>query len=323
PYTVLEYGSKYNVKVPKETVYSQLPNLPNAPKTYRTADVTWSFTTKAQQAAPPICTEGQINPANASQKCVNGAWVAITPPCTEGQINAAGTQKCVNGVWVQVTSSSSGSSSSSSSSSSGSSSSSSSGSQPTTPPSAATEIKITSASAYPTGFNPLTDTTTITFKISARAKIELKITDDRGVTITTLGEETLSADQYELEWDGTNSAGTVVDPGTYYFKILAKDPTSSELKDSKTGVINIIYQNAQSTDFENTSTSASTATTTPTSNPTTTTTTTPVFNAPTTNSQAMVSLSNATTGVTAETGPSVLLYALLPLTSFLFKRRKK
>jgi hypothetical protein len=191
-----------------------------------------------------------------------------------------------------------------------------------TPPSNATEIKITEFNADPKGINPLINESKISYKISAKAKIEVKIIDKSGVEVVKLiDNKDIDKGEYYVWWNGTNktdNSGEVVPPGTYTYKITAKDPVTGEVKDVKTGEINAIYQVA-SGDFEN-SNGSTTTTTEIQSNSTTKASV--VSSQDASNIAATVSLQNAQNGVTAGTGTPVLIYVLLPVAGYLLTRKK-
>lgn len=153
------------------------------------------------------------------------------------------------------------------------------------------DIEITSASAFPAGFNPLIADTEISYKVNEDAVVDVKILNLTGTTVVTLvsGKDVTGGTSYTTTWNGTNSTGNsgiVVDPGNYTYKVVAKDPSSLEVADTATGTIQIIYN------------------TTPGN--TTPGTTTP---------------GTTTPGTTPQTGPGVALYLAVPLAGYIARRK--
>ena len=163
----------------------------------------------------------------------------------------------------------------------------------------------------------MTAETKISFELSDRAKVELKILDDDGSRVVTIVDnETINAGEHFVWWNGTDrtsDSGTVVAPGRYHYKIIAKDPTTSEQKATATDSINVNY--AVANDFENRTTTDTT----------TTTTNTATNNIGTTQGQnsATMAMQNSTMGATASTGPGVFVYFLFPLGGYFISRKKK
>lgn len=240
---------------------------------------------KTEDKDPP-CVENNTM-MEGKRICKGGEWITCVPNL-EGKKSSDGQKECKSGIWQKPGVTPPG----------------------TTPPGgnqSSGNIKITKHSAFPVGFNPLINETKITYTISAKAEVEIRILTQSGVTITTLVDnKVLDKGEYFVWWDGTNSAsgnGKVVDPATYQYKITAKDPNNGTVKDVKTGNINVVY--VKSADFENGSTS-------------------PVTVPPVNNqAQATVAMQGATGGKTAGTGPGILIYALFPLGGYFISRYKK
>lgn len=234
----------------------------------------------------PPCVENNTM-MEGKRICKGGEWITCVPNL-EGKKSSDGQKECRNGIWQKAGVAPPG----------------------TTPPGGdqgSGNLKITKHSAFPVGFNPLVNETKISYTISAKAEVEIRILTQSGVTITTLVDnKVLDKGEYFVWWDGTNSAngnGKVVDPATYQYKITAKDPNNGTVKDVKTGNINVVY--IKSADFENGSSSAVTVP--------------PVNN----QAQATVAMQGATGGKTAGTGPGILIYALFPLGGYFISRYKK
>lgn len=234
----------------------------------------------------PPCVENNTM-MEGKRICKGGEWITCVPSL-EGKKSSDGQKECRNGIWQKAGVAPPG----------------------TTPPGGdqgSGNLKISKHSAFPVGFNPLVNETKITYTISAKAEVEIRILTQSGVTIVTLVDnKVLDKGEYFVWWDGTNNAngnGKVVDPATYQYKITAKDPNNGTVKDVKTGNINVVY--IKSADFENGSSSAVTVP--------------PVNN----QAKATVAMQGATGGKTAGTGPGILIYALFPLGGYFISRYKK
>ena len=71
---------------------------------------------------------------------------------------------------------------------------------------------------FPNPFNPAT---TIAFSLARRGHVVLAIYDVRGALVRTLVNETRTAGDYRIEWDGRNNAGTSVSSGVYFYRLSA------------------------------------------------------------------------------------------------------
>lgn len=251
--------------------------------------VTGSFEIKSGNPPPP-CVNNEVRNDN-KEICKTNEWILCTA-ARENEKSLDETRQCKSGVWGIIANGDGGDN---------------------PPPPGDDDIKILKADAYPKGFNPLVNETQITYKVSATAKLEIKIIDYKGVTIVTLlDNEEIEAGEHHVWWNGTDStesSGKVVPSGTYVFKVTAKDPESGEVKDIKSGEVNAIYTIAGATDgndFEgqNGDQGQSSAGLTKT------------------DLKATVSLQNSSSGVTAGTGPGVLIYLLFPAIGYIFTRRK-
>ena len=131
--------------------------------------------------------------------------------------------------------------------------------------------------------------------------------------LTLVDDEEVEEGDYYVWWNGTDrtdTGGDVVSPGTYTYKIYAKDPIDEEVQDIKSGEVSALYAQATE-DFED-----YTTVTTPVVQPTSAGTTAQ-------DSAATVSLQNAESGVTAGTGTPTLIYLLFPLGGLFLYRKKK
>lgn len=67
--------------------------------------------------------------------------------------------------------------------------------------------------------NPFSDFTNIKFQLAGADHVVLKVYDLLGKEITTLVNEKLSGGEYNFIWDGTNSEGTKVNGGLYFYRL--------------------------------------------------------------------------------------------------------
>jgi flagellar hook assembly protein FlgD len=67
--------------------------------------------------------------------------------------------------------------------------------------------------------NPLTDRTSIGFKLPRPEKVSLAIFDVRGRVVRTLADGALPAGVYEVSWDGFDHAGSRVASGLYLVQL--------------------------------------------------------------------------------------------------------
>lgn len=72
---------------------------------------------------------------------------------------------------------------------------------------------------YPNPFNP---TTTITYSLSAPARVSLKVYNVLGQEVATLMEGQQNIGTFATVWDGRNSAGSPVGSGVYFYTLSAK-----------------------------------------------------------------------------------------------------
>lgn len=174
------------------------------------------------------------------------------------------------------------------------------------PPASGGTIKITKADAYPKGFNPTVSESKISYEVNKDAVIEIKITDSNNLNVAKLVEnKKITAGEYFVNWKGTSNNeqnGVILAPGTYKYKILAKDPVTSEVKDTAEGEINLIYSVPK------------------TEGPGTVQ---PPVVIDKQQAKATQTLNNSTSGKTAKTGPGILIYAVFPLVGYIITRKKK
>ena len=69
--------------------------------------------------------------------------------------------------------------------------------------------------------NPARGPARVTFEIPARQRVRLSVFDVGGRLVTTLVEAPLDAGPHAFTWDGRDSAGHVVSPGVYFYRLEA------------------------------------------------------------------------------------------------------
>lgn len=171
--------------------------------------------------------------------------------------------------------------------------------------------KLTNVDAFPKGFNPQLNATKISYSVTGKGKIDVKIHNLKGAVVATLAiNQNVEKGEYHIWWDGTenNKSGKLVAPGSYTYKITLKDEKGDDVLDTASGNLNLVYAQLSSSDTEQ----PKTVNTIKATN----------LKSGTSNSQAVVSLQNATSGKTAGTGPETLIYLLFPLAGFILFRKK-
>ena len=74
------------------------------------------------------------------------------------------------------------------------------------------------AQNYPNPFNP---TTNIQFSIPKNVKVKLEIFNVLGQRVNRLINEAMTADDYEIRWDGRNESGDLLGSGIYFYRLRA------------------------------------------------------------------------------------------------------
>ena len=74
------------------------------------------------------------------------------------------------------------------------------------------------AQNYPNPFNP---ETTISYELPEQAAVNLTIYDMKGETIITLINNSVSAGNHRIKWDGNDSSGQLVQAGVYFCRLTA------------------------------------------------------------------------------------------------------
>ena len=77
-------------------------------------------------------------------------------------------------------------------------------------------VRLALRQNYPNPFNP---TTTISFTLPERARVNLNIFNVKGELVKTLVDGILDAGLTEIEWDGSNADGNPVSSGLYLYKL--------------------------------------------------------------------------------------------------------
>ena len=77
--------------------------------------------------------------------------------------------------------------------------------------------------------NPFNPTTNIRFHLQTEADVHLAVYDLLGRSVKTLMDATLSADSYDVVWDGTNDAGQQLPSGVYLYRIQAGDHSEARV----------------------------------------------------------------------------------------------
>ncbi|MEM1026217.1 MAG: FlgD immunoglobulin-like domain containing protein [Myxococcota bacterium] len=70
----------------------------------------------------------------------------------------------------------------------------------------------------------------------AAETVEVIIKNEDGATIRTIELTTLEPGDHQVEWDGTDSSGNRVDPGSYVFELVAKDAEGEAVGHSTSSV---------------------------------------------------------------------------------------
>ncbi|MFO7653765.1 MAG: C25 family cysteine peptidase [Candidatus Krumholzibacteriia bacterium] len=75
---------------------------------------------------------------------------------------------------------------------------------------------------HPNPFNP---STTITFAVPVRGRVDLQVFDLRGRLVATLANGSLDAGHHSVTWQGCDAAGRAVPSGTYVYRLQAGGET--------------------------------------------------------------------------------------------------
>jgi aminopeptidase N len=69
--------------------------------------------------------------------------------------------------------------------------------------------------------NPFNAGTTISFRLPARARVDVRIFDVLGAEVATLADRTFEPGQHALRWEGVDHSGTPVGSGPYFCRITS------------------------------------------------------------------------------------------------------
>ncbi len=78
--------------------------------------------------------------------------------------------------------------------------------------------------------NPFNTSTTISFYISKKSKIEISVYNISGEKVKTLTCSDLNIGKYSVVWNGTEESGNCVDPGIYVYKLNINGKVASAKK---------------------------------------------------------------------------------------------
>ncbi|MEK7126770.1 MAG: hypothetical protein AAB848_01560, partial [Patescibacteria group bacterium] len=164
------------------------------------------------------------------------------------------------------------------------------------------KINLVNAKVEPKKFNPAIDEVEISYTIfsSYGAKIEVKILNEDKEKVVTLVDKKQDSGKQTVKWYGTKDNkedGELVDAGTYTYKIIAKNPTTSDTEDTEDGEIEVFISNVINDKDEEKSPKAD--------NGSDQSSQSSMGN---TQTNATMALNNANTGEVANTGPEVLFY---------------
>ena len=80
--------------------------------------------------------------------------------------------------------------------------------------------KFELAQNYPNPFNPVT---TIKYALPERSRVRIEVLNILGQRVKTLVNSEQAAGRYTIAWDGTDSHGTPVATGIYFYRLKAGD----------------------------------------------------------------------------------------------------
>ena len=82
------------------------------------------------------------------------------------------------------------------------------------------ELQVPETSNYPNPFNP---STTISYSLPTETSVRLMIYNTRGQLVKTLVNADQKAGSHSSIWDGTDSSGSAVSSGVYYYRLITND----------------------------------------------------------------------------------------------------
>lgn len=108
-----------------------------------------------------------------------------------------------------------------------------------------TTVDVSNAYADPTPFNPASQSTLLRFTLNTSAYVTVTIFRADGSVVKTLATNAFySAGQKALTWNGTDTAGQLVNAGSYIFRVDATNGTSS---DYSVEIVTVVLAGQQST----------------------------------------------------------------------------
>jgi hypothetical protein len=87
--------------------------------------------------------------------------------------------------------------------------------------------KATVASLMPSVPNPMKGEASIRYSIANDTDVTLKVYDMTGALVRTLVNESVTAGEYTVTWNGTNEVGSEVANGVYFYRLSSGDFTQS------------------------------------------------------------------------------------------------
>ncbi len=244
-----------------------------------------SLATDDDDADAP-CTDDELQ-SDDSELCIDGEFVLCEDE-TEGETNSDESYICSEGEWIE--------------------------NDDADAPADEDLIEILDHSANPEPFNPVTEELDIEFELSADAIIELTINNISDEELMTLiDDEDLDEGDNAVSWTGTDdnsSSGTIFPAGVYTYKIKAKNTETQVTEDTEEGSITIVFESVGDDPEDESSTSSSDSSDDGEVEDEDTDLATQV-------------MTNTTEGETSATGPSVLIYAIVPLIGYFFTKRRR
>jgi len=76
---------------------------------------------------------------------------------------------------------------------------------------------------YPNPFNPVT---TIRFDVPEESKVKIDVYNVMGQKVVELVDSYYQPGFYTVNWDGTNTLGSALSSGMYFYRIQARDFTA-------------------------------------------------------------------------------------------------
>jgi hypothetical protein len=88
-------------------------------------------------------------------------------------------------------------------------------------------LRKTVASLMPSVPNPMKNEASIRYSIPNDTEVSLKVYDMTGALVKTLVNESVTAGEYTVTWNGTNEVGSEVANGVYFYRLSSGDFTQS------------------------------------------------------------------------------------------------